>query len=73
MSFAVFAEPALLLCILVFATLAGTSNLDAIATLFREGQLGLRVSLLFAALALVRWPWPRTPACPWITPRRIWS
>jgi formate hydrogenlyase subunit 4 len=53
MSFAVFAEPALLLCILVFATLAGTSNLDAIATLFREGQLGLRVSLLFAALALV--------------------
>ena len=53
MSFAVFAEPALLLCILVFAVLAGTSNLDAIATLFREGQVGLRVSLLFAALALV--------------------
>ena len=53
MSFAVFAEPALLLCILVFAVLAGTSNLDSIATLFREGQVGLRVSLLFAALALV--------------------
>jgi formate hydrogenlyase subunit 4 len=53
MSFAAFAEPALLLCVLVFAVLAGTSNLDAIASLFREGQVGLRVSLLFAAIAMV--------------------
>jgi formate hydrogenlyase subunit 4 len=53
MSFAVFAEPALLVCVLVFAVLAGTTNLDAVAALFREGSLGLRVSLLMAFLALL--------------------
>ncbi|MDB5412836.1 MAG: formate hydrogenlyase [Rubritepida sp.] len=53
MTFAVFAEPALLVCVMVFAVLAGSSNLDTIGAVFREGALGLRVSLLFAALALV--------------------
>ena len=45
MSFSVFAEPALLLCVLTFAILAGTTNLDLIAATFRDGGLGLRVSL----------------------------
>lgn len=53
MSFSVFAEPALLLCVLVFAILAGTTNLDLIAATFRDGGLGLRVSLALAAVALL--------------------
>lgn len=53
MSFASFAEPALTLAVLSFAILAGTTNLDAIGALFREGQLGLRVSLALAAIALL--------------------
>ncbi|MCX8133555.1 MAG: NADH-quinone oxidoreductase subunit H [Roseococcus sp.] len=51
-AFAAFAEPALLVSVLVLALLAGSANLDAIAALFREGGQGLRVSLLFVALAL---------------------
>ncbi|WP_241671456.1 respiratory chain complex I subunit 1 family protein [Dankookia rubra] len=53
MSFAVFAEPALLLCVLTFAILAGTTNLDLIATTIRDGALGLRVSLALAAMAML--------------------
>lgn len=53
MTFAAFAEPALLASVLVLAVLAGTANLDAIAALFREGGQGLRVSLLFVLLALM--------------------
>jgi formate hydrogenlyase subunit 4 len=53
MSFAAFAEPALLLCVLTFAILAGTTNLDAIAVAMRDGGLGLRVSLALAAVAMV--------------------
>ena len=52
MSFAAFAEPALVLCVLTLAILAGTTNLDAIGATMAEGQLGLRVSLALAALAL---------------------
>lgn len=52
-TFAAFAEPALLVSILVLALLAGSSNLDAIGALFREGTVGVRVSLLFVALALL--------------------
>ena len=52
MSFAAFAEPALVLCVLALAILAGTTNLDAIGATMAEGQLGLRVSLALAALAL---------------------
>ncbi len=53
MSFSVFAEPALLLCVLTFAILAGTTNLDLIAATFRDGGLGLRVSLALAAMAML--------------------
>jgi formate hydrogenlyase subunit 4 len=53
MSFAAFAEPALLLCVLTLAILAGTTNLDLIATTIRDGALGLRVSLLLAAMAML--------------------
>jgi formate hydrogenlyase subunit 4 len=53
MSFSAFAEPALLLCALTFAILAGTTNLDQIATTFRDGGLGLRVSLALAGVALL--------------------
>ncbi|MCO6419174.1 NADH-quinone oxidoreductase subunit H [Siccirubricoccus sp. KC 17139] len=53
MSFAAFAEPALLLCVLTFAILAGTTNLDAVAVLLRDGGLGLRISLGLAAVAML--------------------
>ncbi|MFL1461577.1 respiratory chain complex I subunit 1 family protein [Roseococcus sp. DSY-14] len=52
MAFALFAEAALLVAFLSLAVLAGGTNLDAIAALFREGGQGLRVSLLLAALAV---------------------
>jgi formate hydrogenlyase subunit 4 len=45
MSFAAFAEPALLLVFLTLMLLAGSTNLDLIAGLLRDGSLGLRVSL----------------------------
>jgi formate hydrogenlyase subunit 4 len=50
MSFAAFAEPALALVFLTLMLLAGSTNLDLIAGLLRDGSLGLRVSL---GLALV--------------------
>jgi formate hydrogenlyase subunit 4 len=53
MSFSAFAEPALLLCVLTFAILAGTTNLDLIAATIRDGALGLRVSLALAAMAML--------------------
>lgn len=53
MAFAPFAESALLVALLSLALLAGGTNLDAMATLFREAGQGLRVSLLFALLALL--------------------
>ncbi|WP_043335871.1 respiratory chain complex I subunit 1 family protein [Belnapia moabensis] len=52
MSFAVFAEPALLVSALSFAILAGSTNLDQIGASFRDGALGLRVSLGLAAVAM---------------------
>jgi len=51
MTFAVFAEPALLMVFFTFALLAGSTNLDLIAELLREGTLGVRVSLGLALLA----------------------
>jgi formate hydrogenlyase subunit 4 len=53
MTFATFAEPALLLVIFTLALLAGTTNLDSIAALFREGAFGLRVSLGLALIATI--------------------
>ncbi len=51
MTFFAFAEPALLLVFLTLMLLAGTTNLDQIAGLLRDGSLGLRVSLGLALLA----------------------
>lgn len=53
MSFAALAEPALVVAALSLAILAGTTNIDAIAAGFREGGLGLRVSLGLALVALL--------------------
>ncbi|WP_137125334.1 respiratory chain complex I subunit 1 family protein [Roseomonas sp. HF4] len=53
MSFAALAEPALVVAALSLAILAGTTNLDAIAAGFRDGGLGLRVSLGLALVALL--------------------
>lgn len=53
MTFAVFAEPVLLVCVMVFAVLIGTTNLHAVGYGLSDGQIGVRVSLLFAAVALV--------------------
>ncbi len=52
MSFAAFAEPALVLSVLTLAILAGTTNLDGVGAAMRDGGLGLRVSLLLALMAL---------------------
>lgn len=52
MSFAALAEPALLLAVLSFAILAGTTGLEPIAATFQDGALGLRVSLMLALIAL---------------------
>jgi formate hydrogenlyase subunit 4 len=53
MSFAALAEPALVVAVLTLAILAGTTNLDAIGGSFRDGGLGLRVSLGLALVALL--------------------
>jgi formate hydrogenlyase subunit 4 len=53
MSFAAFAEPALLLAVLSCAILAGGTGFDQIGGAFRDGQLGLRVSLALAGVALL--------------------
>ncbi len=52
-TFAVFAEPAMLLVIFTLALLAGTTNLDAVAGVLHEGTLGLRVSLGLALVAIL--------------------
>ena len=55
MMFSVFAEPAMMLVIFTLALLAGSTNLDLISAVLREGTLGLRVSLgmiLVACLAV---------------------
>ncbi len=53
MTFSVFAEPALMLVIFTLALLAGTTNLDVIAGLLREGSLGLRVSLGLSLISII--------------------
>jgi formate hydrogenlyase subunit 4 len=53
MTFGVFAKPALLMVIFTLALLAGTTNLDTVAELLREGNSGPLVSLGLAAVALV--------------------
>ena len=45
MTFAVFAEPALMLVFVTLSLLIGTTNLDLIATALHDGGAGLRVSL----------------------------
>ena len=53
LGFSAFAEPVLLLCILVLAMIAGTTNLDAMVLALRDGGVGLRVSLVLIAIALL--------------------
>lgn len=53
MTFAAFAEPAMLLVAFTLALLAGTTNLDAIALQLRDAGAGLRVSLGLALVAAV--------------------
>jgi formate hydrogenlyase subunit 4 len=53
MTFSVFAEPALILVIFTLALLVGTTNLDAISVVVREGTLGLRVSLGLVLVSIV--------------------
>lgn len=51
--FAVFAEPALMTAIFTLAVLAGSSNIDAIVALDREGALGAGASLVLSGAALI--------------------
>lgn len=53
MMFSVYAEPALLLVIFTLTLLAGSTNLDVIAGVLRDGNLGLRVSLGLALVAML--------------------
>jgi formate hydrogenlyase subunit 4 len=52
MTFAVFAEPAMLLVIFTFALLVGSTNLDVLAVTLHNGGLGIRVSLVLGAITL---------------------
>jgi len=51
MSFSAFAEPALLLVFLTLMLLVGSTNIDLIAGVLRDGSLGLRVSLGLAMVS----------------------
>ncbi len=51
MTFAVFAEPALLLVVFTLALLIGSTNLDIIAGQTVSGVLGLRISMAMALVA----------------------
>ena len=51
MTFAVFAEPALVLVIFTLALLTGSTNLDAISGITISGALGLRISMAMALVA----------------------
>jgi formate hydrogenlyase subunit 4 len=53
MLFGLFAEAALLVAILSFALIAGTSGIDGIITQFQHGGAGISVSLGFALVALL--------------------
>jgi formate hydrogenlyase subunit 4 len=53
MTFAVFAEPAMILVIFTLGLLLGTTNLDAIAFVLRDATVGLRVSLGLALVAIL--------------------
>ena len=53
MTYAVFAEPALLLVVFTLALLLGTTNLDLVVTTLREGNYGVRVSLGLALIAII--------------------
>jgi formate hydrogenlyase subunit 4 len=52
-TFAAFAEPAMMLVFFTLALLVGTTNLDVIAGALREGSYGLRVSLGLALGAIL--------------------
>jgi formate hydrogenlyase subunit 4 len=51
MTFAVFAEPVFFLVMFTLALLAGTTNLDAVASLINTGVFGLRISMALALVA----------------------
>jgi formate hydrogenlyase subunit 4 len=53
MTFSAFAEPALLLVFLTLMLLVGSTNLDLIAGVLRDGSLGLRVSLGLTLIAML--------------------
>ena len=53
MTFAAFAEPAMMLVIFTLGLLLGTTNLDAIALVLRDSSVGLRVSLGLALVAIL--------------------
>jgi formate hydrogenlyase subunit 4 len=52
MALAAFSEPALLLAILPLALLLGTTNLDVMAGVLREGTIGVRLPLVLAIAAV---------------------
>jgi formate hydrogenlyase subunit 4 len=52
MALTAFTEPALLLAVLPLALLVGTTNLDVMLGVLREGAVGLRVPLVLAVAAL---------------------
>ncbi len=53
MTFSVFAEPAFFLMVFTLALLAGTTNLDAVASLINSGALGVRISMALALIASI--------------------
>jgi formate hydrogenlyase subunit 4 len=53
MALAGFTEPALLMAIFTLGLLTGTTNLDAMTTVLRDGTMGLKVPLVLAVAALM--------------------
>jgi len=53
MTFAVLAEPAMLMVVFIFALLTGTTQLDLTLSVLRDTDFGVRVSLALALIAMV--------------------
>jgi formate hydrogenlyase subunit 4 len=53
MTFSVFAEPVFFLIVFTLALIAGTTNLDAAASLIDSGVLGLRISMALGLVAAI--------------------
>ena len=67
------AEPAMLMIVFSVALIAGSTQLSTIADYMLHRQVGLRVSLALALVALSSSRWRRTRASRWTIRRPTWN